>query len=230
MSELNNEVPKKGDKVESKVRLPACCCLLLNAEYTYDGQNYSILNLLLEPQFDDNGNCFYEIEAALPSTAVPAILSWGTVVKEDVGWTLSFNGEDVYFFGSDYVCPLSSTSDWAQISPTSPIDLDSVYISPIDCTEPDIDIPDLDIPDPNCNEPFSCKFVNLLKKQRASLAVDVAGNSNYEVFGLKGCEENWNNLFMRSLIIDALECVPQAVYSEATENCLINKLTETCNC
>jgi hypothetical protein len=88
--------------------------------------------------------------------------------------------------------------------------------------EPDIAI--------NCDEFFSCKFVNLLKKQKALLSEDVVSNSNNEVFGLKGCEENWNNIYMKYLIIDALKCSPYGYYSEATENCLINKLTENCNC
>lgn len=214
----------------NNLQLAPCCCFLLNIEYKILGEEF-VVQLLLEPQYDESGQCYYDIQLPVPSFSIDLVLSWGTIKKEDEGWAISLDGEDVYVFESDYVCPISTLENWEYVGGgISELEITSLYISPIECTNPEIDVPVIQVPDPNCDEPFSCKFVNLLKKQKAALALDIAANRNHEMFGLKGCADNWNNLFMRSLIIDALQCVPYGVYSEATENCLINKLTENCNC
>jgi len=184
--------------------------------------------LFLQPNLDDNGSCFYEFIVE----GIPVL-----IYIDSSNWIFSADNINLYSLPiseTNNECPQSELSDWTPFlgaeNPLPPIT--SMFLSQVACEdEPqDVDIPIPVTPASNCNEPFSCKFVNLLKKQKRALAVDIAANRNYEVFGLKECDKNWNNLFMRYLIIDALECVPQGVYSEATENCLINKLTENCNC
>lgn len=117
-------------------------------------------------------------------------------------------------------CPESELSDWISTGfCDAEFSITSLDIKQVDCYE-----------DEKCYEAFSCKFANLIKKQKMSLALDIAKIKDQEVFGLKGCDENWNNIFMRYLIMDAIQCTPYGVYSESTENCLINKLSENCNC
>lgn len=225
---------KDKEEIKAALILPPCCCLLLNIEFTVgvepDVQSY-VTQLLLEPEFNEQGECFYTINLPItPPPPSPFVLSWG-IVKKTEGWAISINNEDLYVFESEYVCPISTLEDWESLQGEDPIfEITSLFISPVSCEDPEIDVPDIIVPDPNCDEPYACRFTNLLKKQKYALSVDIASNSKNQVFGLKGCEENWNNLFMRHLIIDALKCIPQGVYSEATENCLINKLTENCNC
>lgn len=117
-------------------------------------------------------------------------------------------------------CPESELSDWIS---TGACDADfsikSLKITKEDCYEEE-----------KCYEAFSCKFANLIKKQKKSLALDIANIRDQEVYGLKGCDENWDNIFMRYLIMDVLQCSPYGYFSESTENCLINKLSENCNC
>jgi len=199
-----------------------CCCLLLNI--SSPSFLKTEFQLFLQYQLDGQGNCYYEFELNGDITYI----RW---IPDDGGqWILEDKSTNTvyYYFPSENVCPVSTLEDWEPTEAAFPITY--LYISATACENPEIDIPTIEVPNPNCNEPIPCKYINLLKKQKAALALDVAANKPYEVLGLKGCEENWNNLLMRHLIIDALKCVPQGVYSEATENCLINKLTETCNC
>jgi len=198
-----------------------CCCLLLNIGTPLFKSEFQ---LFLQYQLDEEGNCYYEF----PLGDGTIVIRW--IAEEGGQWIMEDKDTNVlyYYFPSEYVCPASTLENWEPTEAAFPLSM--FYLSATACENPEIDIPSIEVPNPNCNEPIPCKYINLLKKQKAALALDVAANKPYEVLGLKGCEENWNNLLMRHLIIDALKCVPQGVYSEATENCLINKLTETCNC
>lgn len=103
---------------------------------------------------------------------------------------------------------------------------DTFVIYRVPCEVGDNDIP-ADVDPPYCDVP--CRNGNFLKKQKAILGKNIADISKREVFGLK-CEDNWEHIFMKSLIIDGLSCLPYGVYSEDEEACLIGKLTDKCNC
>lgn len=134
------------------------------------------------------------------------------------------NPENIYSvsnISSD--CPESiSFESWVNV-PRLILDF---IIYRIECDINNNDIP-ADVEPINCDIP--CSNGNLLKKQKSALSKDIADISKREIFGLK-CGDNWENIFMRSLIIDALSCIPYGVYSKDTEACLISKLTDKCNC
>ena len=135
------------------------------------------------------------------------------------------NPSNIYFVSSvSSDCPESTASEsWDELVKFPYSDF---IIYSIDCDANNNDIP-ADVEPINCDVP--CSNGNLLKKQKSSLSKDIADISKREVFGLK-CSDNWENIFMRSLIIDALSCIPYGVYSKDTEACLISKLTDKCNC
>jgi hypothetical protein len=124
--------------------------------------------------------------------------------------------------GLDENCPQSYSEDWTYEGRIQ----FSFILYAVECNHDNNDIP-ADVEPINCDIP--CTNGNLLKKQKASLAADIADISKREVFGLK-CNDNWENIFMRSLIIDALSCLPYGIYSKDEEQCLIGNLTDNCNC
>jgi len=134
------------------------------------------------------------------------------------------NPSIVYFVSNiSFDCPESIYSEsWVNVSRL----IADFIIYRIECDINNNDIP-ADVEPINCDIP--CTNGNLLKKQKASLANDIADISKREVFGLK-CNDNWENIFMRSLIIDALSCLPYGIYSKDEEQCLIGNLTDNCNC
>lgn len=218
----------------------SCCCILLNIElptplfkrFPGEGEslgpipNYSY-QWFIEPEEDEEtGLCIYVFNIEKDGY----IISWS---NDDSGqWQITdINGVVLYYLPSEYVCPVSSLGDWSMTPEGGDyFPIVSLFISETACSDPEIDIPTEGNHILNCDEYFSCKFVNLLKKQKAVLSDDISKIKNHQVFGLKGCNEKWENIFMRHLIMDALKCSPYGVYSEDTENCLINRLTENCNC
>ena len=214
----------------------SCCCILLNIETAppsvarkekgREPSNPSY-QWFIEPEADKiTGLCIYPFNIGESRY----ILSW---TDADGGqWQITDEyGLLLHWFVSEYVCPVSTLSEWSS-TPDGDflLPLDSLFISETACSDPEIDIPTEGNHILNCDEYFSCKFVNLLKKQKAVLSDDISKIKNHQVFGLIGCNEKWENIFMRHLIMDALKCSPYGVYSEDTENCLINRLTENCNC
>ena len=87
-----------------------------------------------------------------------------------------------YYAGLDENCPQSYSEDWVFLKRLFPFIL---YAK--ECNPTDNDIP-ADVEPINCDIP--CTNGNLLKKQKASLATDIADISKREVFGLK-CNDNW---------------------------------------
>lgn len=217
-----------------------CCCILLNIEFPtpllkgFPGEGDFIKPIanpsaqwFIEPEEDEEtGLCNYSFIVGKDKY----IILWS---NDDSGqWQITdIDGVVLYYLPSEYVCPVSSLGDWFMTPEgAESFTLISLFISETSCSDPVIDIPTEGNHILNCDEYFSCKFVNLIKKQKAVLSNDISKIKNYQVFDLKGCNDKWENIFMKHLIIDALKCSPYGVYSEDTENCLINKLTENCNC
>lgn len=213
----------------------SCCYILLNVEIAQlieakkekgpETFNPS-LQWFIAPEIDPKTElCYY-------SFSFEGDIFYIVWVTTDGGrWQIQDSfGTVLYYFPSEYVCPVSILSDWSSTPDGEKMfPLISLFISQT-FPDPEVDIPTEGNNILNCDEYFSCKFVNLLKKQKAVLSDDISKIKNYQVFGLKGCHEKWENIFMRHLIMDALKCSPYGVYSEDTENCLINRLTENCNC
>jgi len=96
-----------------------------------------------------------------------------------------------------------------------------------ECTsEPE---PPIEVIEENCSPYEICKYDNLLKRNRVSLSKDIASISKREVYGFN-CGDAWQNIFTKSMVIDALSCLPYGVYTEDEERCLIEKLNDKCNC
>jgi hypothetical protein len=175
-------------------------------EYFSDGSFHRYYATLDEPN-DEEGLYLYYNEG---------ISAWQMLSEFD-GSLLFTSGETV-----PLDCPASNSDQWI---PEDRVVLDFI-IYEIDC---EIVTP----PSPPVfedGEPvIYCRNKNLFKKQKAKLSKDIAAISKREVFGFD-CGGEWENLFMRSLIIDALSCPPYGVISDDTERCLIGKLNEKCNC
>ena len=218
----------------------SCCCILLNIETTPP-------NLARKAKKGEFGrgpsSPFYQWSIQPIPDKITDLCTYPFNIGEDyyvISWVNEEGGQwqikteygvVLYYFPSEYVCPVSDLGDWSMTPDGGDLfPITSLFISETTCNDPEIDIPTEGNHVLNCDEYFSCKFVNLLKKQKAVLSDDISKIKNYQVFGLKGCHEKWENIFMRHLIMDALKCSPYGVYSEDTENCLINRLTENCNC
>ena len=89
--------------------------------------------------------------------------------------------------------------------------------------------PPIEVIEENCSPYEICKYDNLLKRNRVSLSKDIASISKREVYGFN-CGDAWQNIFTKSMVIDALSCLPYGVYTEDEERCLIEKLNDKCNC
>ena len=115
-------------------------------------------------------------------------------------------------------CPFGN---WTTYSPKI------ASIISFECTsEPE---PPVEVIEENCNPYEICKYDNLLKRNRVSLSKDIASISKREVYGFN-CGDAWQNIFTKSMVIDALSCLPYGVYTEDEERCLIEKLNDKCNC
>lgn len=198
------------------------CCL--NIFITFDGEEY---NVSLIKELDIDGSLsrynFYD-----PVNGIDSALKYmddiGKWVIEDVdfGYIIFLAEEDV---PTD--CPVSSSLSWSfESNPKNQINYTFV-IYEIECMPLDNNIPE-PYPSEESN-PEYCTNSTLFKKQKNKLSKDIAAISKREVFGFD-CGGEWENLFMRSLIIDALSCPPYGVIPKDTERCLIGKLNEKCNC
>lgn len=187
------------------------CCLNIDI---YKGDE--VVTLTLNALYDSEGvfinySFFY---------VYPYLLVYDISVST---WFLYLDTEIVAsYVGLDENCPQSYSSEWNIITV---LNFEFILYA-IECDMNNDDIP-ADVEPINCDIP--CSNSNLLKKQKSALSRDIADISKREIFGLK-CGDNWENIFMRSLIIDALSCIPYGVYSKDTEACLISKLTDKCNC
>ena len=177
-------------------------------EFLPDGTFFRYYATLDDPNDDDGLYLYYNEN----------ISAWEIINQLD-GELLFTSGENV-----PLDCPVSSSEDW---TPEGRIAF-SFIIYEIECAIGEDDEP---TPYPEVPEEYvaDCTNSTLLKKQKAKLSKDIAAISKREVFGFD-CGGEWENMFMRSLIIDALSCPPYVAISKDTERCLIGKLNEKCNC
>lgn len=194
------------------------CCI--NVQFTDDEENVITLNGIKALPLTFPAGYMLDFDSLYPGFILLLSIVDGFWQMADMS-----NPADVYFtstISSD--CPESISADsWTNIKIFPYLNF---IIYRIECEIENDDVP-ADIEPIDCNVP--CVNSNLLKKQKSALSKDIADISKREVFGLK-CSDNWENIFMRSLIIDALSCIPYGVYSKDTEACLISKLIDKCNC
>jgi len=198
------------------------CCL--NILIKFSGREY---NISLVKELDLDGSLVrYNFDD--PVNGIDVALEY----REDLGkWVIEdVDADEVIFIAGDDVpldCPISSSDDWVFDADPESYTEYSFVIYEVQCMVLDNNIPD---PYPVEESDFNyCTNSTLFKKQKGRLSKDIAAISKREVFGFD-CGGEWENLFMRSLIIDALSCPPYGVISKDTERCLIGKLNEKCNC
>ena len=107
---------------------------------------------------------------------------------------------------------------WIRYDVSSIYNDTTIYMSEGTCDETD------------CDDLFSCKDSNFLKKQNNELAKDVAEIRDLEIFGFGGGGFDWDSLIKRNMVIHSLRCMPYGVLSDAETDCLKDKLTKKCNC
>lgn len=81
----------------------------------------------------------------------------------------------------------------------------------------------------DCCDYYTPPNRNLLKKKKLIFVKEIASIRNKELFGLK-CGTDWEDLYKKHLIFDVLWCLPYNSICDEDQQCLINKLSENCNC
>jgi hypothetical protein len=200
------------------------CCINILFIISDDGFNVST-----EFSLDESGNPVYEFvvgDYTYFITYNPVLSRWEMYVVEEEPLLIFYSTGEV-----TSECPYpSSYEDWVKLAPpgqASPTKIEFVIYT-VDCQEVTPEVFENE-QEENCEPYAPCKNKNLLSKSAVQLSKDIASISKQEVFGFN-CEDAWNNIFMRSLIIDALNCLPYGTYSQEVEQCLIGKLTDKCNC
>jgi hypothetical protein len=191
------------------VDLP-CECLRVNV-YSADSEVY---------QFQSNQlgyyNGFYYWSYTI---GIETYFTWFNI--ESSSWVVS----DTLGFSEDLLASLDFDGcpfgEWTIFSDK----IDSIIS--FECTEEPN--PPIDVIEETCSPYEICKYDNLLKRNRVSLSKDIASISKREVYGFN-CGDAWQTIFTKSMIIDALSCLPYGVYTEDEERCLIGKLNDKCNC
>ena len=199
----------------------ARCCL--NVVITsYDGEDLVENTLSTSPVYDGDTFIGYSVGEGELSFQLQFFN------PEDGTWHLTnSSGSTILFeaYGLTSECPVST--DWTDSHPSD--EIVSMYTYSFPCDLNIVESPNT-IPDLNPLDFITCKYQNLLKKQKSILSKEVADMKTAEVFGLKSCDEGWEKIYEKYLIIKALECCPYDEYSLADEKCLIGHLTDNCNC
>ena len=205
------------------------CCLNILTEY--DGVKYNIAMILNS----ESGQYHFTLyDSTSESIYVDVIMYY----SEGAGsWYIANESNPsivYYYFDSEYVCPSNSIyfkvgdTNWIaqEELPINIGDFDNFVMYPIPCEEESVTPPAPVVEE--CIQ-LPCRNTNLIKKQKASLSTDIAKVSKQDMYGFD-CQEAWDNIFMRTLIIDVVNCMPYDFFTQDEERCLIGKLTDKCNC
>lgn len=192
------------------------CCLVISVVYL--GKEY---NLNIYPDYHDTGeivNYYFSINEEFTLN----------IEYNDGTWFITnpLDGNDYYSIETTS-CPVGSSDLWTSLFGEEPV-FDSFEIFDTGCGGPTEDVVvEIEIDNTVYNP---CKYKNALIKGKRGLAEDVAKLSNYETFGLEGCEDKWSTAIAKYLAIDALKCPPYGVYTETDERCLISKIATNYKC
>ena len=187
-----------------------CCDETLNIEFTFEEDDYSVVANIAVDEFDNtlayNSYPYYSFN----------IIHLGNPMT----FYLFFNGEywgvsqvisesPLYYTSliSDNICPFGGYNAGALF--------DRFSVSGPECFD--------------CCDYYTPRFSNFIKKKKYELVEDIDNIRSKEIFGFK-CGPEWSSLFKHHLIMDVLHCLPYGVLCEESEQCLMNNLSENCNC
>jgi hypothetical protein len=187
-----------------------CCDETLNIDFTFDGEDYSVVANIAVDEFGNtlayNGYPYYSFNI--------------THLGNPMTFYLFFNGEywavsqalsqsALYYTSlrSDNICPFGGYNAGALF--------DRFSVSGSECFD--------------CCDYYTPRFSNFIKKKKYELVEDIDAIRPRELFGFK-CGPEWSSLFKHHLIMDVLHCLPYGVLCEESEQCLMNNLSENCNC
>lgn len=187
-----------------------CCDETLNVQFTFDGDDYSEVAYIAVDEFGNtlgyNGYPYYSFSITSGDTPMT--------------FYLFFNGE---YWGVSQVMsesPLYYTSlDSTNECPFGGYNVGGLFnrfsVSGTECFD--------------CCDYYTPRFSNFIKKKKYELVEDIDAIRPKELFGFK-CGPEWSSLFKHHLIMDVLHCLPYGVLCEEEEQCLMNNLSENCNC
>ena len=187
-----------------------CCDETLNIDFTFDGEDYSVVANIAVDEFGNtlgyNGYPYYSFNI--------------THLGNPMTFYLFFNGQywavsqalsqsALYYTSlrSDNICPFGGYNAGALF--------DRFSVTGAECFD--------------CCDYYTPRFSNFIKKKKYELVDDIDAIRPRELFGFK-CGPEWSSLFKHHLIMDVLHCLPYGVLCEESEQCLMNNLSENCNC
>lgn len=187
-----------------------CCDNTLSINFKYGASNYSVTASIVVDEFGNtlgyNGYQYYSF----------SITHLGTPMT----FYLFFNGEkwlvaQTVSGSATYYTILNSTNECPFGPYLSGGLFDRFSVTGTECFD--------------CCDYYTPRFSNFIKKKKYELVEDIDTIRPKELFGLK-CGPEWSSLFKHHLIMDVLHCLPYGVLCEEEEQCLMNNLSENCNC
>lgn len=187
-----------------------CCDETLNITFKFGASNYSVVANIAIDEFGNtlgyNGYPYYSFNI--------------THLGNPMTFYLFFNGQywavsqalsqsALYYTSlrSDNICPFGGYNAGALF--------DRFSVTGSECFD--------------CCDYYTPRFSNFIKKKKYELVEDIDAIRPRELFGFK-CGPEWSSLFKHHLIMDVLHCLPYGVLCEEEEQCLMNNLSENCNC
>lgn len=187
-----------------------CCDDKLNIDFTFDGDEYSVVAEIAVDEFGNtlgyNNYPYYSFSITHLGTPMTFYLFFN---GEYWGVSQAISQSPLYYTSlrSDNLCPFGGYNAGALF--------DRFSVTGTECFD--------------CCDYYTPRFSNFIKKKKYELVDDINDIRSKEIFGFK-CGPEWSSLFKHHLIMDVLHCLPYGVLCEESEQCLMNNLSENCNC
>lgn len=187
-----------------------CCDETLNIDFTFEGDDYSVVANIAVDEFGNtlayNGYPYYSFSITTGDTPMTFYLFYN---GEYWGVSQVMSESPLYYttLNSTNECPFGGYNAGASF--------DRFSVSGPECFD--------------CCDYYTPRFSNFIKKKKYELVEDIDNIRSKEIFGFK-CGPEWSSLFKHHLIMDVLHCLPYGVLCEEEEQCLMNNLSENCNC
>jgi hypothetical protein len=187
-----------------------CCDQKLNLAFTYAGNSYTPVASIVLDEFGNtlgfNGYPYYSFSITYLGTPMIFYLFFKGD-KWAVAQTVSNSAATFTLLNSTNECPFGPYLSGGLF--------DRFSVTGTECFD--------------CCDYYTPRFSNFIKKKKYELVEDIDTIRPKELFGLK-CGPEWSTLFKHHLIMDVLHCLPYGVLCEESEQCLMNNLSENCNC
>lgn len=187
-----------------------CCDESLNINFSFNGDDYSVVAPITVDEFGNtlayNGYPYYSFNITSGDSYMTFYLFFN---GEYWGVSQAMSESPIYYttLNSSNECPFGGYSSGALF--------DRFSVIGTECFD--------------CCDYYTPRFSNFIKKKKYQLVSDIVDIRPKELFGFK-CGPDWNVLFKNHLILDVLHCLPYGVLCEEEEQCLMNNLSENCNC